>query len=162
MKRLFCLVIATLLCFFSLQGCQEDTALYTRSGLSLELPAYFEDKSTESYAADYSFLYAYGGIGFLGICENRWDFPEDYQNMGLDAYAKFVIFGNNLSCELEKKDGFYTFSYEKDAPEGKLTYVAIVLENEDAYWTVQAYCLSSFYTQNAAFLWESLKTAKLH
>ena len=60
------------------------------------------------------------------------------------------------------KDGFYTFSYEKDAPEGKLTYVAIVLESEDAFWTVQAYCVSSFYEENAAFLWESLKSAKLH
>lgn len=162
MKRLFCLAIVIFLCFGSLCGCNDDTKVYERNGLSLELPAYFEDKSSESYASDYAFLYTYGGTGFLGICENRWDFPSGYENMGLDAYAKFVILGNNLSCELEKKDGFYTFSYEKDAPEGKLTYVAIVLESEDAFWTVQAYCLSSFYPENTAFLWESLKTAKLH
>ena len=162
MKRLFCLAIVIFLCFGSLCGCNDDTKVYERSGLSLELPAYFEDKSSESYAGDYTFLYTYGGTGFLGIRENRSDFPSGYENMGLDAYGKFVILGNNLSCELEKKDGFYTFSYEKDTPEGKLTYVAILLENEDAFWTVQAYCLSSFYEKNTSFMWDSLTSAKLH
>ena len=108
------------------------------------------------------FLYTYGGTGFLGIREKRLDFPAGYENMDLEAYGKFVILGNGLSCDLQKKDGFYTFSYEKDAPEGKLTYVAIVLESKDAFWTVQGYCLSSFYGENAAFLWETLKSAKLH
>lgn len=162
MKRLFCLAIVILLCFGSLCGCNDDTKVYERGGLSLELPAYFEDKSSESFAGDYAFLYTYGGTGFLGICENRSDFPAGYENMGLEAYGKFVIFGNNLSCELEKKDGFYTFSYEKDTPEGKLTYVAILLESEDAFWTVQAYCLSSLYEKNTSFMWDSLTSAKLH
>ena len=162
MKRLYCLAIAFLLCFCCLQGCQDDTKIYQQNGISLTLPNHFEDKSSESYAADYSFLYTYGGIGFLGIRENRSDFPAGYENMDLEAYGKFIIYGNNLSCNLEKKDGFYTFSYEKDAPEGKLTYVAILLENQDAFYTVQAYCVSSFYAENAAFLWESLKSAKLH
>ena len=161
MKRLFCLAIVFLLCFCCLYGCGDDTEVYERNGLSLSLPAYFEDKSGESYASDYDFLYTYGGTGFLGIQEKRSDFPAGYENMDLEAYGKFVIFGNNLSCSLEKKDGFYTFSYEKDAPEGKLTYVAIVLESGNAFWTVQAYCVSSFYEENASFLWESLKSAKL-
>ena len=162
MKRLFCLAIVISLCFCSLCGCGDDTKVYGKDGLSLTLPAYFEDKSSESYASDYTFLYTYGGTGFLGICEKRSDFPEGYGNMDLEAYGKFVIFGNDLSCELEKKDGFYTFSYEKDAPEGNLTYVAIVLESEDAFWTVQSYCVTSFYKENASFMWKTLTGAKLN
>lgn len=162
MKRLFCLVIVFLLCSCCLCGCNDDTSVYQKNGLSLELPAYFEDKSSESYAKDYDFLYTYGGTGFLGIQEKRSDFPAGYENMDLEAYGKFVIFGNNLSCELQKKDGFYTFSYEKDAPEGKLRYVAIVLESDDAFWTVQAYCISNFYEENASFMWDCLTSAKLH
>ncbi len=162
MKRLFCLAIVFLLCFGVLNGCGDDTQVYEKNGLSLTLPDYFADKSSESYASDYDFLYTYGGTGFLGIQEKRSEFPAGYENMDLEAYGKFVIFGNGLSCELQKKDGFYTFSYEKDAPEGKLRYIAIVLESEDAFWTVQAYCVASFYEENASFMWKSLTSAKLH
>ena len=162
MKRLFCLVIVLILCLCCLCGCSDSSKIYEKSGLSLKLPAYFEDKSNESYASDYEFLYTYGGTGFLGICEKRSDFPDGYENMDLEAYAKFVIFGNDLSCELQKKDGFYTFTYEKDAPEGNLTYVAIVLESKDAFWTIQAYCVTSFFEENASFMWKCLTSAKLN
>lgn len=161
MKRLFPLVIVMVLCFCCLSGCSNHKT-YDKNGLSLKLPAYFEDKSGESYASGYDFLYTYGGIGFLGICEKRSDFPEGYENMDLEAYGKFVIFGNDLPCQLQEKDGFYTFTYKKAAPEGNLTYVAIVLESGDAFWTVQAYCVTSFYKENASFMWESLTSAKLH
>ena len=162
MKRLFPLLVVIALCFGCISGCSDNTKNFERNGLTLKLPEYFEDKSSESYAGSYDFLYTYGGIGFLGIQEKRSDFPAGYENMNLEAYGKFVIFGNDLSCELQKKDGFYTFTYEKDAPEGKLTYVAIVLENKDAFWTVQAYCVSSFYEKNASFMWNTLTSAKLH
>ena len=162
MKRLFCLTMVFALCFCCVCGCGNNTKAFEKNGLSLKLPVYFEDKSSESYASSYEFLYTYGGIGFLGIREKSSDFPEGYENMDLESYGKFVIYGNDLSCELQKKDGFYTFSYEKDAPEGKLTYVAIVLKSKDAFWTVQAYCVSSFYAENASFLWKCLKSAKLH
>ena len=161
MKRLF--AIALLLVVFTglFCGCQEDTQLVKKNGLQMKLPVYFEDKSSESYAKDYDFLYTYGGTGFLGIREKRSDFPEGYENMDLEAYGKFVIFGNQLPCELTKKDGFYTFTYKKVAPEGDLTYIAIILEDEDAFWTIQAYCLSSFYEENASFLWKTLTGAKI-
>lgn len=162
MKRLFCLTMVFALCFCCVAGCGSNTKTFEKNGLSLKLPTYFEDKSDESYASGYEFLYTYGGIGFLGTKENRWEFPEGYENMDLEAYGKFVIYGNQLSCELTEKDGFFTFTYEKDAPEGKLTYVTVLLESKDAFWTLQAYCVSSFYEENAAFLWKSLKSAKLH
>lgn len=161
MKRLLSLVIVLLLCFACLNGCSNNKT-YEKNGLSLKLPAYFEDKSSEAYASGYDFLYTYGGIGFLGMQENRSDFPAGYENMDLEAYGKFVIFGNNLPCQLQEKDGFYTFTYKKAAPEGDLTYVAIVLESRDAFWTVQAYCVSNFYEENASFMWEVLSKAKLH
>ena len=81
--------------------------------------------------------------------------------MDLEAYGKFVIYGNGLSCQLAKRDGFYTFTYQKAAPEGDLTYVAIVLENRDAFFTVQAYCLSEFYSDNASLIWNCLTSAKV-
>ena len=162
MKMLFCLTVIFVLLLYCVSGCGDNTKTFDRNGLSLKLPAYFEDKSGESYASGYEFLYTYGGIGFLGIQEKYSEFPEGYENMDLEAYGKFVIYGNQLSCALEKKDGFYTFTYEKDAPEGKLTYVAIVLKDTDAFWTVQAYCVSSFYEENASFMWKCLTNAKLH
>lgn len=134
---------------------------FQKDGLSLSLPAGFTDKSGEAFAKNLNFLYTYGGTGFLGIREKRSDFPAGYENMGLEAYGKFVILGNKLDCELQKKDGLYTFTYEVAAPEGSLTYVAIVLEDGDAYWTVQGYCLSSDYTANETLIWNSLKSAKI-
>lgn len=162
MKRLFRLLVITVLCLFCVSGCGDDTKTYERNGLSLKLPSYFEDKSSESYASSYDFLYTYGGIGFLGIREKRSDFPDGYEKMDLEAYGKFVIYGNQLPCELTKQDGFYTFSYKKAAPEGDLTYVAIVLESEDAFWTIQAYCVTNFYEENASFMWKTLTNAKLY
>ena len=161
MKRFFAIALLLLLGVGLFCGCQYDSRRIEKNGFTMELPDYFADRSSESYAADYDFLYTYGGTGFLGICENRSEFPAGYENMDLESYGKFVIYGNQLSCELTKKDGFYTFTYEKDAPEGKLTYIAIVLEDERAFWTVQAYCLSSFYEENTAFMWKTLTSAKI-
>ncbi len=161
MKRLLAITFLLLYCACLFCGCTEDVQLVEKNGLQMKIPNYFADKSSESYAKDYEFLYTYGGIGFLGIREKRSDFPTGYENMDLEAYGKFVIFGNQLSCELTKKDGFYTFTYEKNAPEGDLTYIAIVLEDENAFWTVQAYCLTSFYEENASFLWKTLTGAKI-
>ena len=157
MRLLLLLLVAFLLC-----GCFSNTQTFTRNGVSLKLPAYFENKSEESYAENVDFLYTYGGIGFLGIVEKRSEFPENYGEMDLEAYGKYVIFGNELSCELKEKDGFYTFTYEVPAaPDGSLTYVAIVLEGKDAFYTIQGYCLSSFYSENASFLWKSLTSVKI-
>ena len=161
MKRFFAIALLLLLGIGLFCGCKDNSRRIKKNGLTMELPEYFADRSSESYAADYDFLYTYGGTGFLGIRENRSDFPAGYENMDLEAYGKFVIFGNRLSCELTQKDGFYTFTYEKDAPEGNLTYIAIVLEDKDAFWTVQAYCLSSFFAENQAFLWKTLTSAKI-
>ena len=161
MKRFLRVAVPILLFISIFCGCSDDTRTFQKGDLSIKLPSYFEDRSNESYAKSYDFLYTYGGTGFLGICEKRSDFPSGYEKMDLEAYGKFVIYGNNLSCELTKRDGVYTFTYEKDAPEGKLTYIAIVLETEDAFWTVQAYCLSKFYLENASLMWECLKSAKV-
>ena len=161
MKRLFSLFLLLTFCGVLFCGCLDNYRAFERNGLSLRLPGYFEDKSGESYAREQDFLYSYGGMGFLGIREKRSDFPAGYENMGLEAYGNFVIYGNQLPCELTKRDGFYTFTYEKDAPEGRLTYVAIVLEDKDAFWTVQAYCLSEFYPENASLIWKCLTSAKV-
>ena len=161
MKRTFSLILLLSLCIGLLCGCVDGYQTVGSNGLTLRLPGYFEDKSSESYAAEQDFLYSYGGMGFLGIREKRSDFPAGYENMGLKAYGNFVIYGNELPCELTMRDGFYTFTYEKDAPEEKLTYVAIVLENKDAFWTVQAYCLSEFYPENASLIWKCLTSAKV-
>ena len=161
MKRLFAIALLLIVCAGLLSGCLETEQTIRVDDLQMKLPTYFEDKSSESYAAGYDFLYTYGGTGFLGIREKRSDFPAGYEKMDLEAYGKFVIFGNQLPCELTQKDGFYTFTYKKAAPEGDLTYIAIVLEGKDAFWTVQAYCLSSFYADNADFMWETLTSAKV-
>ena len=161
MKRLFSLLLLLSLCAGLFCGCIDNYQTVESNGITLRLPGYFEDKSNEDYAAEQDFLYSYGGMGFLGIREDRLDFPAGYENMGLEAYGNFVIYGNALSCQLVKRDGFYTFTYEKDAPEGKLTYVAIVLENREAFFTVQAYCLSEFYPENASLIWKCLTSAKV-
>ena len=161
MKRTISLIMLLSLCGALFCACVDGYQTVENSGLTLRLPGYFEDKSAESYAAGYDFLYSYGGIGFLGIRENRSDFPEGYGSMDLKAYGNFVIYGNELPCELSNRDGFYTFSYQKAAPEGDLTYVAIVLESKDAFYTVQAYCLSEFYSENASLIWKCLTSAKV-
>ena len=161
MKRFFAIALLLIFCAGVLCGCGDDGQKIEKNGLTMHLPNYFTDRSSESYAKDYDFLYTYGGTGFLGIRENRSDFPAGYENMDLEAYGKFVIFGNQLTCELTQKDGFYTFTYEKDAPEGTLTYIAIILSDENAFWTVQAYCLSSFFAENQSFMWKTLTSAKI-
>ena len=162
MKRRLSL-LSVLLAVFLLCGCISSSgSTFTRDGLSMTLPSYFQDKSADSYANNLNFLYSYGSMGFLGIREKRSDFPAGYENMGLEAYAKFVILGNGLTCQLMERDGFYTFSYTAQSAEGELTYVAIVLEDQDAYWTVQGYCLSQYYEENQALLWKYLITAKVN
>ena len=152
MKRLFALMLAVLLL---LSGCS-STRKFTTEGLTLTLPKAFQDLSREHYGENATFFYGYGDRFLLGVKEDKDEIYKHYPNISLLEFGTVVIQAHGLSCKLTQKDGFYCFRYTSNG----ITYLAIVLESDDAFWTVQAYCPEEKFTEVQDSLWTYLTTAR--
>ena len=153
MKRLFALVLVA---FLLLTGCSPSTKDFTSQGLTLTLPSAFEDLSGEQFGKDATFLYGYGDRFLLGIKEDKSEIYQHYPDISLLLFGTVVIQAHGLSCKLTQKDGFYCFQYTADG----ISYLAVVLESDDAFWTVQAYCPEDKFSELQNSLWTYLKTAR--
>ena len=67
----------------------------------------------------------------------------------------------SYSVVAKGKDGLYTFEYEASNAGQTFTYLGAVFEGEEAFWIVQAYCLSDEYEQHQADMMKWLKSVKV-
>ena len=155
MKRLFALALAALLL---LTGCNSPSATkdFASAGLTLTLPNVFADISGEQYGTGATFLYGYGDRFILGVKEDKATICQHYPDISLLEFGTVVIQAHKLSCKLTQKDGFYCFRYTADG----ISYLAVVLESSDAFWTVQAYCPEEKFPELEDSFWSYLKTAR--
>ena len=153
MKKLILLLLVVSLCL-SACGSKETTAAHTYEDLTIQIPTDFIDLSGEDFAEGLDFVFGLDPIAINGMREEKATFQAYGMELDLQRYAQLVIASNNVSSQLEQRDGITTFTYAS----GDFTYVVTLHETEDAFWTVQAYCATADYSKAESKIWEILSS----
>ena len=150
-RRIFALSLSLILLIGACTGCSVQHWRYEE--LSFTLPADFENRTGESYAADFDFLYDDGTVAIAGIRETK-QVLADFGPMDAARYAQLVIELNELTCQPEQKDGLWRFSYAAVSHGTPMTYICAVHEAENSFWQVQAYCATADFAARQDAMWD--------
>ncbi|MDO4377928.1 MAG: DUF5105 domain-containing protein [Erysipelotrichia bacterium] len=120
-----------------------DMQLYSKSGLSIELPAGLEDDSDEYYDL---FLYN-DDYAFMAIKESFDLFTEneyDPNTMSIDDYCKMIVDINELNDQFEK-DSYNNpyMAYINEVEGENYYYYTTVRKGSDAFWIVTFYTFAA-------------------
>ena len=162
MRRCCHLIFTLLVIGAILVGCAPATEkTVSCQGLTITLPSDCMDLSGEEYAKELDFLYACSIGSFLGVRELRSELEETYPALTLENYARLQIKATGQDCQLERKDGIYTYTYTAQSGTESITYISAVFETKDAFWAVQAYCVRADFPENQAKLWKYLASVQV-
>ena len=150
------LIAIFLLLSLLLTGCGQKAAVqsHTFDDLTIRIPEDYINLSGEEYAGQLDFIFGLDPIAVNGIREEKATFEAYGLEMDLPSYGKFLMMSNNVSGELEEKDGIHTFTYAS----GDYTYVVTLHETAEAFWTVQAYCPTEDYSKAKSDMWSILSS----
>lgn len=155
-RRIFALILLLLTVLFT--GCSVQHWIY--EDLSFTLPADFENRSAESYAADFDFLYDDGTVAISGIRETRRALSAYFGDLSGEEYARLVIALNGIESEPVQKSGLWCFTYEAVSGGTPMSYLCAIYEAEESFWQVQAYCASADFADREASMWELISSMK--
>lgn len=151
MRRVLSLTFSLLLLIGSLTGCSVQHWRY--EDLSFTLPADFQNRSAEGYAADFDFLFENGTVAVAGIRETKQAL-SGFGPIDAAAYAKLVIQFNGLTCQSVQKGDLLCFSYEAVSSGVPMTYLCAIYEAENSFWQVQAYCATADLPSQEKVMWD--------
>ena len=111
---------------------------YTCQELTLTVPGYMGDVSSDSSFKDFTFALDSHKIAIFGIKEPKSDFEGTIVE-DLEDYANVLIEGNELDCEAKERSGgdYLYFTYEASSSGTVYGYICAAYETEDAYWLIQ-------------------------
>lgn len=141
MKRLLTAALALILLSSCLLcGCslfEASPKTFSKAGMSITLTDRFSEKEYVSFTSVYDSQYV-----AVFVLKEEFSLLEDAglsvgRNSTAEAYANLIIQLNNLNVAPEEKDGFLTYTYQKDVNGDNYTYYAFVFKSEDAFWTFQ-------------------------
>ena len=155
MRRALSLVFSLLLLAGSLTGCSAQHWRYEE--LSFTLPADFQNRSAEGYAADFDFLFENGTFAVAGIRETKQALA-DFGSLDGAAYTQLLLEHNNLACQPEKQGAAWCFSYEAVSHGKPITYCCAVYEAPNSFWQIQAYCATEDLPSQQATMWELISS----
>ena len=153
MKKALLLLVVLCLCL-SACGAKETTAPHAYEDLTIRIPTDYIDLSGEEFAEGLSFVFGKDPIAINGMREEKATFEAYGLELDLQTYGKFLMKSNNVTSELEEKDGVLHFTYTS----GEFTYVVTLWETGEAFWTVQAYCAAGDYNKAKGDIWDILKS----
>ena len=153
MKKILLLLLVLSLCLCGC-GAKEATLSHTYEDLTIHIPTDFTDLTGEEFAAGLNFVFGRDPIAINGLPEEKATFEAYGLQLTLEDYGKFLMLSNNITSELAKKDGIYTFNYESS----DMTYVVTLHETDTAFWTVQAYCPTADYSKVKTAMWDILSS----
>ena len=156
MRKLILLLLVCSLCL-ALAACGSGDATpvsHTFDDLTIQIPQNFIDLSDGDFAQGLDFVFGLDPIAVNGLREEKAVFEAYGLTLDLEAYGNLLRASNNVTDTLAKKDGIWTFTYEANG----YTYVVTLWENQDAFWTVQAYCPSKNYGSVKDKMWELLSS----
>ena len=149
-RRTVALTLLLLLLLFA--GCSAQQQ--THKDLSFTLPAGFEDRSAEAYAADFDFLYENGPVALSGIRETRQALEAYFGKVDAQRYARLVIALNQIESEPVQRNGIWCFSYEAVSGGVPMTYLCAIYEAEESLWQVQTYCATADLAAQQDAMWD--------
>ncbi len=158
MKRIISLTLALLLVVSCLFGCSLGEKTMSVDGLTITVPGYFQDYSTEDFAEGKDFVYGFGSMAVMGLSEEISGLSDYMEEATVEEYGELMIELNEMDCELTRKDDVWTFVYDADVDGTSYTYLSAVYASETHFWTVQAYCATSDYAKNYDTMWAMLKS----
>ena len=142
-------------------GDQVKSKTFTNAGVTMTLTSKFLDfTSTATNTEEYDFLYASEDHAVFGMKEMKADLA-DFGALTAQTYGDLIASLYALDVQTQEKDGKYTYNYEVEDEDGKLTFVCLFLETEDAFWFIQASCPSDKYAADQADIWSWLSSATI-
>ena len=153
MKKLLLLLLVLSLCLCGC-GAKEATLSHTYEDLTIQIPVDYIALTGADFASELDFVFGLDPIAVNGLREEKATFEAYGLTLELEDYGKFLMLSNNVTSQLEKKDGIYTFTYES----GNMTYVVTLHETDAAFWTVQAYCPTADYSKVKNDIWDILSS----
>ena len=153
MKKVILLLMVLSLC---LSGCgaKETSAPHACQDLTIRIPTDYIDLSGEDFAKDLTFIFGKDPIALNGHREEKALFEAYGLQLDLQTYGDLLMKSNNVSSQLQEKNGIRYFSYTS----GDFTYVVTLWETESAFWTVQAYCPAGEYSKVQKDIWNILSS----
>ena len=153
MKKLILLLLAISLCLAAC-GAEEATTPHVYEDLTIQIPSDYIELSDEEFAEGLTFIFGKDPIAVNGLREEKATFQAYGLNLDLQTYGNLLIKSNNVSVQLEEKDGILTFTYAS----GDYTYMVTLWETEEAFWTVQAYCPTADFNKVKGNMWQILSS----
>ena len=126
--------------FFSGLGAAQEKE-FSKAGMSITLTDDFTEQDIVSQTA----VYASAKHIVMALKEEYALFEEIGDSLSLQEYAQLVCQNNDLTADIEEKDGLVCFEYENEANGRDFAYFAVVQKGTDAYWLFQFSCDSSNY-----------------
>lgn len=153
MKKLLPLLLV--LCLL-MAGCSPEPAApsYSFGDLTIQIPEDYINLSDEEFASGLAFVFGLDPIAVNGMREEKATFEAYGLSLDLEKYGRFLQMTNEVTAEIQKKDGVLHFTYES----GEFTYVVSLWKTEEAFWTVQAYCPTADYSNAKSDIWNILKS----
>ena len=151
MRRAVSLLLALLLIAGICTGCSAQHWRYEE--LSFTLPQDFVNRSGESYAADFDFLFDDGTVAIAGIRETKHALAN-FGELDSAAYTQLLLEHNSLTCQPEKMGDAWCFSYEAVSSGTPMTYCCAIYEAPNSFWQIQAYCATEDLPAQRDAMWE--------
>ena len=151
MKKIAAITLCVLLLASVLTGCS-GTKEFTCQELTMTVPFYMSDASSQSDFKDFTFTLDSSKIAIFGIKEDFEDFPNG-ESTTLDEYAKLVIEANELDTFASQRSNYdyKYFRYESSSSDGLFKYLTAVYKGPDGFWSVQFAAKVADYDETAFF-----------
>ena len=162
MKKCLALMLVAVLIAGCFPGCAAvNTASpvsYTFQELTIRLPMAFVPLNDAF--AEYDFIFGDGKVTLAGIREDRSQLQALGLASSLEEYSAQLIRAHGLDCQMLQENGITYFNYEA-GEEPPFIYIVSVWETPEAFWVVQAYCLSEDYAAVKDAMWQYLSSVTL-
>ena len=131
-------IVALVLVMVLLTACGNATKEYTNGDLTMTVPSYMVDSSSDSTFSTYTFALDSSKIAIFGLEESYADYPilEEYD---LAGYTDLVILANNLDVQAKERStaDYRYFDYTATTDAGTYRYLVGCYETDAGFWTVQ-------------------------
>ena len=137
MKK-FSRIVALVLVALMLTACGASTKEYTNGELTMTVPSYMMDASSDSTFSDYTFALDSAKIAVFGLQESYAEYPilEEYD---LESYTELVLEANGLDALAKERSNanYRYFDFTADTGDGVYRYLVGCYETDEGFWTVQ-------------------------
>lgn len=156
--KIIALLLALCLLFC---GCAVADQTVTADDLTITIPGNYKDYGDEDFSEGYTLVYGRNDAVVMALKEEFSIFEEYNMTLTLQEYADLVLQANNITDGVQEVNGILTFSFTNESNGESHSYQAAVFESEDAFWLIQAGCLTENFEENQETFMNILTSVKI-